>query len=256
MVGCIYKIIAKILALRIKKVMPSLVGETQSAFIAERQILDGALIANEVVHWVKKNKKEVAMLKIDFQKASDTIDLNYMDHLLDFMGFGVKWRKWIGLCLSTASISVLVNGSPTSPFKMERGLRQGDPISPFLFVLATEAFNQLMKTAIERNLFQGLKVGFREVNVSHLQFADDTLIFCLAKKKNLINLRRIIDCFQLLSGLKINYSKSALMVLGKSKDWGELMVGRLGCQLVDMVIFQRHRVIFEGEKQIGLILPT
>lgn len=77
---------------------------------------------------------------------------------------------------------------------MERDLRQGDHISPFLFVLATEAINQTMKSAIEKNIFQGLKVKHREVNVSHLQFADDTMIFCTVKRKFLTNLRRMLDC--------------------------------------------------------------
>lgn len=205
MVGCIYKIIAKILALRIKEVMPSLIGETQSAFIKERQILDGALIANEMVQWAKKNKKEVVLLKLDFQKAYDSISWSFIDHMLVLMGFGPKWRRWVNQCLKTAIISILVNGSPTTPFKMGRGLRQGDPISPFLFVLATEAFNQMMKIVIDKGFVKGLKVGSGEVNISHLQFADDTLIFCPAKRKFVTNLRRILDCFQLLSGLKINF---------------------------------------------------
>lgn len=78
---------------------------------------------------------------------------------------------------------------------MQRGLRQEDPLSPFLFVIATEAFNQLMIRAVEKNLFEGIKVGLEAVNVSHLQFADDTLIFCPAKRLFLTNLRRILDCF-------------------------------------------------------------
>lgn len=93
MVGCIYKIIAKILAIRIKNVMPLLIGETQSAFVKERQILDGALIANENVHWAKKSKKDIVLLKLDFQKAYDTINWNFIDHMMDVMGFGPNWRK-------------------------------------------------------------------------------------------------------------------------------------------------------------------
>lgn len=90
MVGCIYKIIAKIMATRLKRVMPFLVGETQSAFIMGRQILDGALIANEVVQWAKKNKKEVALMKLDFHKAYDTVKWSFIDQLLEIMGFGAR----------------------------------------------------------------------------------------------------------------------------------------------------------------------
>lgn len=161
--------------------------------------------------------------------------MEFLDHMLEILGFGPKWRKWVSLCLTTTSISVLVNGSPTAPYKMQRGLRQGDLLSPFLFVIA-EAFTQLMTRAIEKNLFQGVEVGHEAVNVSHLQFADDTLVFCLAKRQFLTNLRRILDCFQLLSGLKINFSKSALFVLGKNRGWESLMADRLGCKLVDLPI--------------------
>lgn len=86
MVGFIYKVIVKILALRIKNVMPFLIGDTQSAFIEGRQILDGALIANEVVHWAKKNRKEVPLLKLDFQKAYNMISWNFLNHKLEKIG--------------------------------------------------------------------------------------------------------------------------------------------------------------------------
>lgn len=126
------------------------------------------------------------------------------------------------------------NGSPTAPFKMEWGHRQNNPLSPFLFVLASETFNVLMNRATRHGIMEGLKVGTQEVCVSHLQFADDTLVFCPAKSKWLLNMRRIMVCFQLLSGLKINLSKSGLIVLGSSEDWGKRMANRLGGQLVKL----------------------
>lgn len=119
---------------------------------------------------------------------------------------------------------------------MERGLRQGDLISPFLFVLATEAFNKMMKTSLDMNLIQGLKVAQSQVSISHLKFPDDTLTFCPAKRRILSNIRRLLDCFQLLSCLNINFSKSGLIVLGKERDWGEQMAVKLGCQLVQLPI--------------------
>lgn len=124
-IGCIYKIIAKMLAIRMKRVMPSLIGETQSAFVAERQNLDRALITNEIVHWAKRNNKEIMLLKLDFQKAYNSINRSFIDHISEVMGFGLKWRNWMNQCLTTASVSILVNGSPTSPFKMQRRLWQG-----------------------------------------------------------------------------------------------------------------------------------
>lgn len=95
MVGCIYKIIAKTLVARLKTVMPGLISETQTTFISERQILDGALIANEVVHWLKKEKKMGVLIKLDFQKAYDSVRWSFVDKILQKMGFGMKWREWI-----------------------------------------------------------------------------------------------------------------------------------------------------------------
>ena len=145
LVGSLYKVIAKILSSRLKTVLPNLIGESQTAFVSDRQILDGALIANEVVHWLKVKKKQGVLLKLDFQKAFDTIDWDSLVLVLEVMGFGSKWRNWIHKCISSASISILINGVPSKPFKMGRGLRQGDPLSPFLFVIMSEVLNRMLK---------------------------------------------------------------------------------------------------------------
>jgi len=236
MVGCIYKVIAKILSIRIKTVMADLVGDAQTAFISGRQILDGALIANELVCWLKKGNKEGVLLKIDFQKAYDTVNLDSLLEVLKAMGFAEQWRIWMKACLSTASISVLVNGSPCKPFPMQRGLRQGDPLSPYLFVLMTEVLNCLISKAVQHGLLNGLQVGSRSVTVTHLQFADDTLIFCEPKLNSLQNIKNVLLSFQNFSGLTVNYAKSGLIVIGKEDSWAERAAQLLECQLVQLPI--------------------
>jgi len=153
--------------------MSSVISETQSAFIHGRQILDGILIANEIVEDAKRLKKDLLLFKVDFEKAFDSIDWSYLEAVMKKMNFPTLWRKWIMECVSTASASVLVNGSPTHEFKFERGLRQGDPLSPFLFLIAAEGLNVMMKALVEAALFSGYKVGTNnQVSITHLQFVE------------------------------------------------------------------------------------
>lgn len=121
--GSLYKIVAKILSLRIKEVMNQIIDESQFAFVRDRQILDGVLIANEAISWLKKRNKEGILLKIDFQSAYDSVLWDFIDHIMQEMGFGHKWRKWVMSCISTPSISILLNGTPLRPVRMEKGLR-------------------------------------------------------------------------------------------------------------------------------------
>jgi hypothetical protein len=158
LVGSMYKILAKVLANRLRQVVGSVVSEVQSAFVKERQILDGILVANEVVDDARKNQKELVLFKVDFEKAYDSVDWGYLDDVMRHMAFPVLWRKWIKECVGTATASVLVNGSPTGEFTLEQGLRQGDPVSPFLFLLAAEGLSVMMRAVVHTNLFTGYTV--------------------------------------------------------------------------------------------------
>jgi len=133
-----YKILAKVLANRLRSIIGSVISDSQSAFVKGRQILNGILVANEMVDNARRSNKELLIFKVDFEKAYDSIDWCYLDNVMHKMGFPVLWRKWIKECIGTASASILVNGSPTTEFPLQRGSRQGDPFSPFLFLLAAE----------------------------------------------------------------------------------------------------------------------
>ena len=134
-------------------------SEVQYAFVKNRQILDEILIANEMVDEALKSKKDLLMFKVDFEKVYDSVDWGYLDEVMGSMYFPTLWSKWIKECVSTATTSVLVNGSPTDEFSHEWGLRQGDPLSPLLFLLAAEGLNILMKALFEAEMFTGYKVG-------------------------------------------------------------------------------------------------
>jgi hypothetical protein len=177
LLGCIYKLIAKVLTARLAKVVGSVVSSTQSAFIKGRQLVDGVLVLNEVVDFAKKTGKDCLLLKVDFQKAYDSVDWGFLMYMLHRFGFNDKWIRWIKFCVCSGKMSVLVNGSPTEEINIRRGLKQGDPLAPFLFLLVAEGLGSMMRQAVELISFAPFLVGRGELPVSHLQYADDTVRF-------------------------------------------------------------------------------
>ncbi|KAK3220120.1 hypothetical protein Dsin_014090 [Dipteronia sinensis] len=230
LVGSKYKILAKILANRIKKVMNSVIGENQMAFIQNRQLVDSYVIAKEIIQNWRKEMEGGLIVKIDFEKAYDSVDFQFLDTMMEGMGFGYRWRQWIRCCISTPAMSILVNGSPTPQFKIERGLRQGDLLSPFLFNIVTEGLSALMNKATNLGLLQGASVGNNEVHLSHLQFADDTIFFLKPKIESLFNLKRLIRCYELSSGLKINFHKTCIVRVSKNVRKDHSWAATLKCR--------------------------
>ncbi|XP_028099375.1 uncharacterized protein LOC114298914 [Camellia sinensis] len=142
-----------------------------------RNILDGVFIANEVVDGWKKTNTKGLILKLDFEKAFDSVNWEFLFSLLSSFGFGNKWISWMKTCVSTVRISILVNGAPTKEFSSQRRLRQGDPLSPFLFNIVAEGLNILLVRAINLGILRGVHVGSKDVLLSHLQFGDDSILF-------------------------------------------------------------------------------
>jgi len=232
LVGSLYKILAKLLANKLRQVIGSVISEAQSAFVKNRQILDGILIANEVVDEARKTKKEVLLFKVDFEKVYDSVDWEYLDSVMGKICFPTLWRKWIKECVTTATASILVNGSPTDEFSLGRGLRQGDPLSPFLFLLAAEGLNVMMKSMVESSLFRGYSVGMANpLVVSHLQFADDTLLLGEKSWANIRALRAVLILFEAVSGLKVNFHKSLLVGANISVSWLTEAASLLNCKM-------------------------
>ncbi|RVX09662.1 F-box protein [Vitis vinifera] len=222
LVGSVYKLLAKVLANRLKSVMGEVISDSQQAFVHGRQILDAVLIANEALDSRLKDNVSGLLLKLDIEKAFDHVNWNFLIDVMSRMGFGHKWINWMKWCWSTASFSILINGCPTGFFCSSRGLRQGDPLSPYLFLFAMEALSQLLSRARNEGFFSGFKVGGRGregLIVSHLLFADDTLIFCDADAVQLQYLSWTFMWFEAISGLKVNLSKSEAIQWGSAPPW-------------------------------------
>ncbi|GKV50623.1 hypothetical protein SLEP1_g57323 [Rubroshorea leprosula] len=229
LIGCVYKLLAKVLANRLKSVISEIVNDTQSAFVGGRQLVDSVLVLNEVVDEVKKRKKPAFVFKADFEKAYDCVDWSFLDWMLERCGFGTKWRGWITECLSTARISVLVNGSPTREFEVGKGLRQGDPLSPFLFLLISEGLQGLVQRAVTEGMLHGIEIGKQGMTMSLLQFADDTIIMGRADAENIRMVKDVLKWFELMSGLRINFRKSSVFGYNVSEKWLRGSAGMLHC---------------------------
>ena len=130
LVGGLYKILSKVLANRIKRVMDKVISKSQNAFVEGRRILDAVLIANEIVDSTMRRKESGLVCKLDIEKAYDSIKWDFLLQVMGRMGFESRWLSWIKWCISTVSFSVLINGSPVGFFPSSRGLRQGDHLSP------------------------------------------------------------------------------------------------------------------------------
>ncbi|XP_028125789.1 uncharacterized protein LOC114322644 [Camellia sinensis] len=207
LVGSLYKILTKVLSSRLKAVIPQIISENQSAFIGGRNILDGMLVANEVVDSWKKSRKKGLILKLDFEKAYDTMNWEFLFSMMKNFGFGGIWVEWIRVCITSVRLSVLVNGAPTEEFSPQRGLRQGDSPSPFSFNIATEGLSILLSRALDLGLIKWVKIGSGGLDLTHLQFTDDSLILCEANVREVRNLKKIMRCFEMLSGVARDLDK-------------------------------------------------
>ena len=233
LVGGLYKIMTKVLANRIKRVLDKVISKSQNAFVKGRQILDALLIANELVDSTMRMKELGMVCKLDIEKAYDSISWEFLYQVMGRMGFSSRWLSWINWCISIASFSVLINGSPACFFLSSKGLWQGDPLSPYLFVIGMEALSCLINRAVEGNYLSGSRIAVRrgeDLVISHLLYADDTLIFSKANKEQLKYLSWILMWFEALSGLKINLNKSEIIQIGIVDNVEEL-ASKLGCKV-------------------------
>ncbi|KAJ9536410.1 hypothetical protein OSB04_un000423 [Centaurea solstitialis] len=205
----LYKVISKIVAERMKPYLSQLIGPDQSAFIPGRRISDNILMAHELVAGYQRNiGRPRCAFKIDLRKAYDTVDWRFLLRMLSGLGFHPVFCKWIDQMLNTSSFSIALNGDTFGFFKGARGLRQGDPISPYLFTIVMECFSLILKRCIaEADLFT-YHQGCDGMSITHLCFADDLFVFTGGDLASVEVLKLALDRFRRMSGLEPNIGKS------------------------------------------------
>ena len=147
---------AKLLSIRLRSVLLDVISVNQTAFLAWRQILDEFMIAKRLFMASATRRSMALLLKVDLYKAFNSILWEHIDISMGYMGFGSHWRKLVFECLSTSKLAILINGSPNREFSMERDLRQGDPLSPFLFDIAVQGLIVLLNKASASCYFKKL----------------------------------------------------------------------------------------------------
>ena len=213
-----YKIISKVLANRLKPWLLELIEAEQSAFVGGRQIHDNILVVQEVLHQlrVRRRKKKVqAILKLDMQKAYNRIEWDFLKACMLKMGFNERWVHLIMQYVTTTSLSIKVNGEPLNYFQPTRGIRQGDPLSPYLFILVANFLSMLMKKVVQDGTIKGIKLNRNCPVLSHLLFADDSIFFQDEMVQECQNLAGIIHQYCYASGQVVNLNKSGIFF---SKD--------------------------------------
>lgn len=199
----IAKIIAKVLALRLAPLMNNLVTHAQSAFIKGRSIHDNFMYVRNLARRLHKSKTHSLLFKLDIRKAFDSVWWEYILDLLQRRGFPNKFREWITALLKTSSSRMLLNGIPGNAIKHGKGFRQGDPLSPLLFVIAIDPLQQVLNVATRCGILH--KIRGRGTCFRTSLYADDAAVFVKPLKEDVSNLATILDCFGRATGLCTNF---------------------------------------------------
>ncbi|XP_028754420.1 uncharacterized protein LOC114713907 [Neltuma alba] len=208
-----YKIIAKVLANRLRVVLDSCISEHQRAFVPNRLIQDNSIIVHEAFYYLKNknfgDKFELA-LKMDMNKAYDRLEWNFIEEVMLKRNFYSKWVNWIMNCVRSVKFNIQMSGRKIASVIPQRGLRQGDPLSPYLFILASKALFSMISFHSSHGNLSGINITKGGPMITHSLFADDTIIFLKANLDNCSLFMKLLQDYCNVSGQRVNYDKSSL----------------------------------------------
>lgn len=208
-----YKIVAKVLANRLEPLLQNIDSLSQSALVSGGQIQDNIIVAHEVFHYMKNKKKGpkgFMAIKLDLDKAFHRVRWCFLKSEMEKMGFCNTWIGWIMDCITSVEYNVVANGSQIASISPSRGLRHGDPLSPYLFLIVANGLSSMISEAISRKTLSGLRIRNRGPNLSHRLVADDSLIFLEATVSNCHVIMEVLHFFGLASGETVNFRKSEI----------------------------------------------
>ncbi|CAN6249384.1 unnamed protein product [Urochloa humidicola] len=227
-----YKIITKVLMLRLEHCLGRIINKCQTAFLKGRNVMEGVLSLHEILHDAKIRGKEGLILKLDFEKAHDKLCWKFLFDCFQQRGFSPTWCSWIKEVVTCGTLSVKANDMMGNYFKTNRGVRQGDPLSPLLFNLAADSLAKMINKAQENGLIKGMIPEYIPNGVAILQYADDTILCLEDDEESAQNMKFLLYMYEKMSGLKINFSKSEVIMVTedvqKSKRYSELMNCSIG----------------------------
>ncbi|KAL8133670.1 hypothetical protein AgCh_008927 [Apium graveolens] len=229
-----YKVVSKVLANRLKQILNGVISATQSAFIPGRLISDNIMISYEVMHYMKRKvagKTGWMALKLDMSKAYDRVEWDFLKAMLEKLGFDRKLIDLFMECVTSVKYKITHSGIEFGAIVPSRGIRQGDPLSSYLFLVCMEGLTALIRDNERRGCLTGIKVARRAPMLSHLFFADDSFIFCKAKGDMAARVSCMLQMYEIASGQKINKEKSSIFFSANTgQEEKDLCCNALGFQ--------------------------